>query len=239
MPVPSPTFRGHEGPVEIGRATQAGAPAGLGPVTVEFVRYPGCQQLKLWLPQSGESGYGELRVVGKGGRVIDRAAVAQRLNGSVQLLWDTLAWPPGCYTLEIDHAQGWRHVLPLRKVHDGQAAGPAAPAPHRDQEADVLLREQVAAGLATRLARRVVTDGDARSGSVVYIDGPVHIRFAQEMGGQGCRSLLFVPRPQDWAASTATPLAQRDEILRFVADEARRLVGGTRAVIGDAFIEIH
>ena len=237
MTAPDASPTDHEGPIELGRASNLGAPAGVGLLKADFVRYPGCQQLKLWLPQPGDragSGYGELRVVSAAGVVVDRAGVAQRLNGAVQLLFDTLAWPPGHYTLEIDHTEGWRHVLPLRKL---QEAEPTVGEVRPRSDDDLLLRAQVTAQMAARLSRRVVYEGSQRAGVFTYIAGPLHIRFSQEMGCDGCRALLEVPSVQTWEAATGTPLAQRDEIVQFVAEQATRQVG-SRFEIGDVSIAI-
>jgi hypothetical protein len=117
----------HEGEIEILPAINVGAPETVGILVSRFVRYPGCQQLIVWLPQSGYHGYGNLRVVRDDGAVIEAASLRSRLNGSVQILWDTLAWPAAGYRLEIDHEDGWRHVLPMRKQEPvpGVAALPA------------------------------------------------------------------------------------------------------------------
>ena len=81
----------------------ADAPAEIGFLTLRFVHYPGAQQLILWLPQSGYHGYGDVTLT-RTGAVVDLAAVRDRLNGSVQILWDTLPWAPGDYVITITHA---------------------------------------------------------------------------------------------------------------------------------------
>src|SRR5512147_781965 len=111
-----------EGPVVIGAIQNIAAPAEIGVLTAKAVHYPGAQQLVLWLPQSGYEGYGELSLVGPESDIVERASVRSRLNGSVQILWDTLSWPPGAYRIEIAHGAGWRHVLELQKLPEGAAA---------------------------------------------------------------------------------------------------------------------
>ena len=89
---------GYEGHVVIVGIRNLDAPEGAGLLTLHFVHYPGSQQLTLWLPQSGYQSYGELSVM-RGETVIERGPVRDRLNGSVQILFATLAWPPGDYTI--------------------------------------------------------------------------------------------------------------------------------------------
>ena len=140
----------HEGEIDIGKPMAAGAPEALGKLVSRFVRYPGCQQLTLWLPQAGYMGYTNLSIthmdgVGKGAGIsacIDQARVADRLSGSVQMLWDTLAWPPGAYRVEIAHADGWCHRLELYKRRPDELVPVLvddSPVP-RDTDGDKLLR---------------------------------------------------------------------------------------------------
>lgn len=115
----SPT---HEGVVDIGAETHAGAPAPLGGLHAQFVRYPGCQQLQIWLPQASHLGYTDLLISHADGGVMAQGGVRDHCNGSVQLLFDTLAWPPGDYRVEVHHAQGWQHTLALHKRAPGEVA---------------------------------------------------------------------------------------------------------------------
>ncbi len=56
-----------------------------------FVHYPDCQQLIIWLTYPG-SEYGNIRLVDTNtGKTVDEYSVADKLNGSIQLVWDTLA----------------------------------------------------------------------------------------------------------------------------------------------------
>lgn len=254
MPEPTPasdedgdTAVRHEGLICIDAAVNVGAPEGIGLVSARFVRYPGCQQLVLWLPQSGVHGYGELRVFGPGQTPHERAPLRARLNGSVQVLWDTLAWPPGRYRIHIDHTEGWRHELALHKLEPGEEApappapapaeveveveAPAAPRPpivYRDgfgrvvPDVDLQLRQVVFARLARQFSRHLEYDGNFRAGTITYVDGPVRIAFPHEMGGGGCKFIIDLPAASRWEAVTGTALAERDEIVRFVADRVQR-----------------
>jgi hypothetical protein len=128
-----------EGPIELGQAHNLNAPSHVGLLVARFVRYPGCQQLQLWLPQPGYEGYGELRVVCDDGTVLDRDPLQRRLDGSVHLLFDTLDWPPCAITLEIDHSDGWQHRLPMHKLDEAAAKAAEAAAAAARQAADARL----------------------------------------------------------------------------------------------------
>jgi hypothetical protein len=248
----------HPGAIEIGANCNVRAPEGMGLMHVRYARYPGCQQLQVWLPQPGREGYSELRVAGARGKVLEQSRVEDRLNGSVQLLFDTLAWPPGPLVLEISHEQGWRHRLEMHKLRADEqptaapqmaASGQTPtrrrkPITYRDGfgrvivEQDLLLRQAASEALAIRLARRLVYEGYFRAGTFTYIEGELRIRFSQEMGAAPCQAVLDVPRAEHWQAHTGTPLQRRDEIMGWVAEQATRQIGGSRFEIGAAWISI-
>jgi hypothetical protein len=246
----------HEGPITLAPAININAPGEVGLPTAEFVRYPGCQQLKLWLPLPGHDGYGAWRLVRGEGEVLARDAVARQLSGSVQLLWDTLAWPPGDYRLEIEHSAGWRHQLALHKAQDlddaqtgaqtgaqtdalaGSLPPPAgdAPAGGGGLEADGLWRRQAAVELAAQLLRRVHWEGQGRAGVLTYEDGPLRIRFAVEMGAGDGRAIVFVPDERAWEAATGLPAARRAEIVAFVARQAAQRFGSRFELLADMIV---
>lgn len=93
-------------------------------MVARFVRYPGCQQLQLWLPQPDHHGLRRVQVRRTDGLTVDDTWLHQRLSGSVQLLFDTLAWPPGAYRLTVDEAPGQPAVVvALHKAEAQSAAG--------------------------------------------------------------------------------------------------------------------
>lgn len=236
MQLPQGQAQAFEGEIDIGPASNCGAPESVGLLHARFVRYPACQQLQLWLPQPGWQGYGDLRLC-RGEAVLEQDRVDARLNGSVQMLWDTLPWPPGDYRIEIDHQQGWKHVLTLRKLPEGEPLPTVAPAPseeppgpvvYRDgfgkviPDEDLLLREQVMQRLKAQFSRRLQYDGNYRAGTITYVEGDLRIGFFHEMGGGDCKFYIDVPTAERWEAATGTPLARREEILEFVAAQVQR-----------------
>jgi hypothetical protein len=236
----APESETHEGHAVIGDIRTLDAPEGIGLPALKFVHYPGAQQLVLWLPQSGYHGYGDLTVM-RGDDVIEHGPVQSRLNGSVQILFDTLRWPPGDYAVVITHEDGWRHEANLQKLEAGVA--PPAPEPppppsprgnpdkpivYRDgfgnviADIDLEIRGKAQAQLERQFGRRVEYDGNVRAGTVIYID-PVHrIVFSNEMCGGGIKVSIEIPSAAHWVKATGAPLAMRDDIVAFVAASVQR-----------------
>lgn len=211
-------------------------------VVVKFVHYPDCQQLIIWLPQPGFD-YGPIRLVERtGATVIDERAVPDRLNGSIQLLWDTLDIAPGAYRIEIEHPLGYIHTITFTKFAEGYQPKkePVAepPKPEKTEETspivyrdgwgnvipdeDLLLREKAIQKMMASFNRRVEYDGNLRAGSTTYVEGDLRIPFYHEMGGGNCLVYIDVPAEEQWEAQTKTPLTRRTEILEFVAQTVQR-----------------
>lgn len=205
-----------------------------------FVHYPDCQQLILYLPQYGRE-YGMLRLLDRNsGAILEEWPVADRLNGSVQILWDTLPIPPGAYAIEIEWKSGWRHRIELVKHEEGYVekkpqpeAPPASPASsgpivYRDgfgniiPNQDLLLREKAYNEMAARFGRRLEYEGNFRGGTIIYVEGELRIKFYHEMGGGKCKFYIDIPTAEQWEAQTGTPLSRREEILTFVAQTVQR-----------------
>lgn len=230
---------GFEGEIVLEPPVNVGAPEGMALLTAQFVRYPGCQQLILWLPQPGRPGYGALRIVGPDGALMEQAPVASRLNGSIQILTDTFGWPPGDYRVEIDHTEGWRHEVRMRKLEAGVAA-PKPPAPTHEEKpsdaariyrdgfgnvipnVDLEMRRDALETIVAKFTRRLEFEGNARAGMVIYIEGERRIRFSHEMCAGRVKFSIDLPRPQHWEAQTGAPLTARDDIVEFVARETQR-----------------
>lgn len=230
---------GFEGEIVLSEPVNVGAPDGQARLSTQFVRYPGCQQLILWLPQPGRQGYGEFRIVGPDGAVLERTPASSRLNGSVQILTDTYPWPPGAYRVEIDHEDGWRHELHMRKLEEGIAA-PKPPQPTHEEKpsdgeriyrdgfgnvipnVDLEMRRDALESIVAKFSRRLEFEGNARAGVIIYIDGERRIRFSHEMCFGRVKFSIDLPRPPHWEAQTGAPLAERDDIVDFVARETRR-----------------
>ena len=228
----------HEGQIVIGDIASLGAPADLKPLTVKFVHYPDAQQLILWLPRPGYQGY-ETLTVRRGDEVVEQGPVESRLNGSVQILFYTLPWPPGEYTISITNKDGFQHELRFRKFEPGKEPPPPPPPPpepvidhppivYRDgfgnliPNADLDLREKVLADVARKFSRRLEYEGNYRAGTIHLIDGERRISFFHEMCGGDMKFTIDIPPVEQWEAKTGTPLSERDDIIDFVARRVKQ-----------------
>lgn len=208
---------------------------------IRVVHYPDCQQLIIWLPRPG-SEYGKIGLLEKeGGAKVAGWMAEEKLNGSIQLLWDTLFIKPGEYVLEICKQGGGLHRVGLRKYEAGaepetekQIAANATvgedhhePIVYRDgfgniiPDTDLEIREKALRSLAKKFGRRIEYEGTFRAGIIIYTDGETRIEFPHEMGGGNCMFYIDVPGPEKWEAQTGTPAEQRQEILEFVAATVR------------------
>ncbi len=111
-----------EGIIEITRIENKGKNADqTGTLKALFVRYPGSQQLSIWLPESAWNGYGEYRIHDlKNKNRIEQKQVTDTVSGSVKLVFDSIFIAPGEYILEIDHPQGGSHVLYFNKLKENE-----------------------------------------------------------------------------------------------------------------------
>lgn len=217
------------------------------------MHYPDCQQLIIWLPQYGRE-YGSIRFIDSATNTLfSENKVEDRLNGSIQLLFDTLDLPPGEYAVEIDHPRGWRHRIELKKLEEGQEPEKPAPAEEIEQSSgpivykdgfgnvvpdeDLILREKVQKKINDMFNRKIEYSGTFRAGTITYVEGDTRIEFYHEMGGGNCMFYIDIPSEKDWEAKTKTPLNRREEIVQFVAEIVRRQQAPrTRYEIQETFI---
>ncbi|MBK7808242.1 MAG: hypothetical protein KA270_17025 [Saprospiraceae bacterium] len=90
--------------------------------------------------------------------------------------------------------------------------------------------------------RRLVFEYNGRSGHAVYKDGNKTIRFYTEVGGGDCIFYMDIPSTKEWASQTGYPSEQRDEILKFIAEESLRLQSnspGSYYKIEDKYISFY
>lgn len=248
-----PDTEGFDGHLILAPAENTGAPEGAGLLHAKTAVYPGAQQVILWLPADGWSGYETLRITGPEGALIEEGKIIARLNGRVQILVDTYPWPPGAYRVEITHTAGWAHTLTLQKLEEGVVPPPdPAPAPepsrgpiiYRDgfgnilPDTDLDMREAALKKIAARFSRRLEFEGNARAGTIIYIDGDIRLRFYHEMCMRPVHFSIDVPPPDKWEAATGQPLTERDDILNFLAEETRRrLAPSLKTLIRDNRID--
>ncbi len=209
---------------------------------VRCVHYPDCQQLVFHLPKYAWDA-GRLRLLNRvTGAVLEDLPVRDKLSGSTQILLDTLPYPPGFYHLEADWPDGWTHQLSFIKYAEGfRRADVPAPRPagnlrmvqndyeHRlfDSDGNEVetgerqIREEAGRILA-KAFRRLEFQNYGRTGMVRYVEGARSFEMDYEFGGGDCLVFLSIPGLEQWEGATGTLLAERAEILEFIAQETLR-----------------
>jgi hypothetical protein len=210
--------------------SQADGEASTGVVKKEQVRivhYPDAQQLVFHMPKYAWDA-GCFRLVEEvSDRVEADCPVKDVLNGSTQILVDTLPLRPGFYTIEADWPDGWTHQLKFIKFMAGYPKEesyqhPPGNASGVETEGMEQIREKAMKKISDAFSRRVEYLEQGRAGQITYCEGDLRINFDWEFGGGNCVVIIFVPKPEHWEAQTNTPLERRQEILEFVADRAIR-----------------
>lgn len=248
-------MKNHYGIIEIGQNqnVSAGGAQGEKKAEVKFVHYPDSQQLIVWLSEYGHN-YGAIRFIDTAtGAIFRENQVGDILNGSIQLLFNTLDLPPGQYAIEIDHPQGWKHRIELKKLEEGQEPEKPEPVAEKEQSSgpivykdgfgnvipdeDLILREKAQKKINDMFNRKIEYSGTFRAGTITYVEGDLRIDFYHEMGGGNCMFYIDIPAEKDWEAKTKTPLSRREEIVQFVAETVRRQQAPrTRYEIQETFV---
>ena len=206
----------------------------------KFVHYPDCQQLILWLPDHHRH-YQNIRIQDLDtNETIYSHDIADVINGSIQILIDSLFIHPGEFELSIKKNDGLHHIINFKKYPEGQFP----PEPEREVELaldldsppivyrdgfgnilpneDLLLRERIIEHTFNKITRRLEYVSYGRDGEVIYIEGEKRIKFLMEMGAYDCVFYINIPSNQDWEISTKFPLVEREDIITFVAEQTQR-----------------
>lgn len=207
---------------------------------VKFIHYPDCQQLIIWLPEYGRN-YDEIVIKNiNTDEIIFDKKVPDILNGSIQLLLDTLPFPPGFFEIKINKMNGFCHLISFTKFEESilikepevevpkYKYSPEPPIIYKDgngkiiPDEDLILRDKIITKMVNRFTRKIEYTGNVRSGSVIYIEGDKRLEFYSEMGGGNCIFYVDIPSCDNWEKSTGYPLEERDEIIKFIAETTHR-----------------
>lgn len=116
-------MRPHFGIIELHKIENVGENSDqIGLLTADFVYYPDCQQLQIWLPKSqySKSDYGNYQIVCNQTQAIqEQGLVEDIVSGNVKILFDTTGYPEGEYILEIEHPKNGKHCLHFQKHAEG------------------------------------------------------------------------------------------------------------------------
>lgn len=211
---------------------------------VRFVHYPDCQQLIIMLPSHGRA-YQTIKLLdAENNKVLDERPVTDRLNGSVQILWDTLKIHPGHFRIEIRWKNDQYHLIEFIKYTEeeskerkaiaqayqvsDEAESDSGPIIYRDgfgniiPNEDLEIREKAKANMMRHFSKKISYSGNFRGGTITYSDGVYSIDFYHEMGGGRCKMYIEIPTEETWERRTKVPISDRNEILEFVAQTVQR-----------------
>lgn len=207
---------------------------------IRLVHYPDCQQLIIWLPVDGDLYQNMVIYNSKSKHEIWRKEIREIINGSIQIILDTLPFKPGEFFIKITKKDGLQHIVYLKKFKKGiipkqpitvpeiEPDLDKAPIVYRDgfgniiPDQDLIMRENVLNEMYRKFNRRVKYEGSGRSNTVIYIDGDKNIRLYSEMGGGNCLFYIDIPTKEKWEKETGFSLDERDEIIQFIAENTLR-----------------
>ena len=207
---------------------------------VKTVHYPDCQQLIIWLPQSGMN-YNTvtLKDIEKD-TIVWVQDIDNILNGSVQLIFNTLPIPDGNFELSIVKSDGLIHAIKFKKYIEGtvpivsELKKESASSEMQESivykdgigrvmpDEDLILREKVIKKTFDKITRRLEYISHGKDGEVIYIDGEKRIKFLMEVGAYDCVFYVNIPTESEWEKATKFPLSEREEIIIFVAERTQR-----------------
>lgn len=224
---------------------------------VKALHYPDCQQLVIWLPEPGLD-YESLSVLNEGSaEPVIQWPVAEKLSGSVQLIWDTLELAPGNYRVEISRQGRTVHAFSLTKYEEGvKPERPPAPAIVIDPDAppivyrdgfgnileneDLVLRERVIRETYDKITRRLEYRNMGRGGTIIYHEGTIQFELYYEIGGGDCICYIDIPSTANWEKATGTPIGRRDDIIHFIAERAHADQASSSSIrMSDTSISFH
>lgn len=70
------------------------------------------------------------------------------------------------------------------------------------------------------MKRKISYINQGRYGRVIYSDKVSNLDFYFEFGGGNCVAMINIPAPADWEKETGRNISERDEINRFIAEQA-------------------
>jgi len=207
---------------------------------IKLVHYPDCQQLIIWLPVNGDFYQDMVICNSKSKQEIRRKKISEVINGSIQIVLDTLPFKPGDFYIKITKKDGLQHIINLKKYKKGvnpkkpitvpeiEPDLDSAPIVYRDgfgniiPDQDLIMRDNALIEIYRKFNRKVRYEGGGRSNTVIYVDGDKTLKFYSEMGINNCLFYLYIPTSKTWENETGYSLRERDDILQFIAENTLR-----------------
>ena len=209
---------------------------------IKYVYYPDCQQLLIWLPNTG-SNYKDLKIFKLDQNLeIYSENVETILNGSIQIILESTLFEPASYRLEIDWPRVIKHKLFFQKLKPGQAVREETSIPeipgiknesisnrrrYYDSNGqlvpdDIDFREAKLNELLMKWNRKIEYEEAGRGGTIIYIEGETRLKFYYEFGGNNCIVFIMIPTEQSWETETGIALTERKDIIEFIASTVHR-----------------
>jgi hypothetical protein len=207
---------------------------------LKCVHYHDCQQLVLWLPNPYLKYTTILIKDTIKNDLIYNKNVSDIINGSVQIILDSLFIYPGDFVLQILVIGGVAHEIYISKMEEGKEIIPKSedltdiddtdnqPIIYKDgfgndvPNLDLEMREKIIKKTINKVFRRLEFFSHGRDGEVVYIEGDTKLHFYMEMGGGNCIFYLNIPSKEQWESVTKLPLNEREDILNYIAEGTQR-----------------
>jgi hypothetical protein len=222
----------------------------------KVVFYPDCQQLILWMPESGHL-FDSITITHqyKKSVVFDRK-IKDVLSGEIQIILDSQPFPPGDYQILVTREGYPWFCLFFQKFPEG--VEPAVPQPEQVVKEDVinnkptvykdgfgnllpdedlLLRERVFEKIRDSFISKIQYVSTGRDGYILFTENGITARFEMEMGGGDCIFFIFLPDIIHWENNTGFSLADRDRIIDHIARMTQRdQAGGAEYKINESGI---
>lgn len=247
-------MEGYTGKISLGEILNKKVPSDkfLTEKHVELVHYPDSQQLIIWLPDHYRF-YNELKITNTTtAEVALMLPVRELVNGSIQIIIDSLPLPPAHYIITIDTLTGGSHNIEFEKLSP-EVILPESSEPNQINhhqphiyrngngqilpDEDLILRDKIKKQLSDQFFPGISYENYGRSGYVIYTQGDQTVKFEMEYGGGNCVFYLIIPTVSNWEKETGFQLSQRHDILEKVAMQTQRDQASTcRYEISDQYI---
>ncbi len=76
--------------------------------------------------------------------------------------------------------------------------------------------------------KNITFQNNGRSGYAILKDGNKITRFYTEVGGGDCIFYMVIPSAELWESQTGYTTAEKDEIVRYIADESLKIQAKTQ-----------
>lgn len=206
---------------------------------IQFVHYADSQQICIWLPDIYTNYKNIVIQQTNSQKLIFESEVSTLVNGNIKIILDSLFIPVGHFVIKINSIYGFSYEIFFRKWGDHEKITSTSvptledkttdksPVKYRDgfgniiRDDDETWRDFIWRTCA-KILRNVTFETYGREGAVIYHEGFKTIKFYMEMGGTDVIFYLNIPTIEDWEQATGFALQEREDILKYVAENTQR-----------------